>query len=322
MERYSAVKYDYHIAEAVPADYPAVSALHRRFDFALRDPAFITWKYERNPDGKGALIVLKNSDGDVFGTLGFIAKMVSHDEDEMLSWELSDGLLDPTVRGQNWFFRLHELGAQQIAEPIAAFPNELALKPTLKCGYTKHAQIHLWRFPVNVAAILKQDVFRDCMAARIGYRLYAALFLGRSYSSLRMRSIDRFTKDFADNGALFKNRISAAFLNWRFISNPLRQYYCYEFARPGKTIGYVVFTIEDNSLDIFDFVTNESESACLRCLADHCWGKNFRYITFPAIGLNLWKYGFLRSKRNNRFMLIKDSGFPLKGTVKLRDSDW
>jgi hypothetical protein len=306
------------------SQFEEVASFNNVHDSALRETAWLHWKYIQNPDGRGRLYVLRDAFGVIAGTVGYIPKPYDNKTNsDALVYQLVDGFVAPQFRKKGFFNEMLVLSQRDIKGPVLAFPNELARKTPLKTGFKLCSRIDIWTFPLDpIFAVMKRNNTFLKLFSRIFHRCYKLIFLNGNSRKIAMEPVVRFDKHFEDSESRIRKHIRAEFLNWRFVDNPLRSYVCYHFLLDNAPIGYCVFTIEGMSIELFDFVAENFEKACFRALAHFCWEKGQTHIVYPGAGLHLQKLGFIKRSGYRRFVLLRGR-LPLNsGIIKLRDSDW
>lgn len=135
-----------------------------------------------------------------------------------------------------------------------------------------------------------------------------------------MKTVDRFEKDFTGEGDRIRGIRSAAYLNWRFIDNPMRTYSACEFLQGDESIGYCVYAKRDFSAEVFDFITVRKRRKCLRLLLEHVRGEQISHLSFRGIHLGLARLGFLPGGTRQKCIIFQAPQG--KWMINMCDSDW
>jgi hypothetical protein len=205
--------------------------------------------------------------------------------------------------------------------PLLGFPNKRAEGLHLRCNWRALAEEERWEFPCAVGRRLANGPAK-CFApfANALSKAYAFLWLGPKPSEIAMKPVEKFQRSFFLDSPGMAGSRSAEFLNWRFIDNPMRSYFCHEYYDGGDCIGYSAYGMDGLSAELFDFVVARKRRQCLKLLVEHCRSAGITYILFRGIGLRLRRYGFLKRRGSGNYIAF---GLP-KGhyTITLCDSDW
>jgi hypothetical protein len=175
-----------------------------------------------------------------------------------------------------------------------------------------------WAFPVAAGNLIASKPY-GFLAPLVNVlcRVYTFLRLGGVPANLHMEPLERFINDYKVTTTLIHGVRSAAYLNWRFIDNPMQQFKVYEFRDGSGNIGYCVYKILESSAEIYDFVASRRERACLRLLVENLRKGGFSYLNFPGVGLNLRRLGFFDRGSDSDFTAFR----PRRGP-KVPEGDW
>jgi hypothetical protein len=313
---------DFKIREADERDFPETAKFLNSLNFGPRKLEWLRWKYLENPEGRNRIFVVTDSIGNIKGFLGFIPRHFMNGSAEGHTlMQAVDGILAPEIRGKGIYTKLLEYSASKMRHPLLGFPNHRAEHVHLQCNWKRLSPEKRWEFP---CAIGKR--FRD---TRFGYlapladfasKTFAAILLGPSPRQIVMRPVQQFMKDYSIRTVGFAGVRSAQYLNWRFIENPMRAYFCHEYYGGDECLGYSVYGIDGPCAEIFDFVVSRRHRKCLKLLVEHCRRAGISHILFRGIGLKLRRYGFLKRRGQGSYI-----GFGLPKAeyiITLCDSDW
>lgn len=169
---------------------------------------------------------------------------------------------------------------------------------------SKAIPMEAWWFPLKAGKLIADKPY-GFIAPLINILspLYAAIYLRGSRKGLEMKKVERFERDFEIDPNLIHASRSADYLNWRFIDNPMRDFFCFEFFDGADSVGYCVFAIENSVAEIFDLITSCREKECLRLLVAHCRSQGFSHLSFRMTGLDLKHHGFIMRESPGDFVV-------------------
>ena len=314
---------EYTFREGNECDFGAIADLLEHHHFGMTKAHWFTWKYLENPYGTGRIFVVETREKEVIGVLGYIPHLLSDaDGVPLLVMACSDGFLAPEARGQDVFRDLLRFSCDLISEPKIGFPNKLSEKGLMKADWSVLAPTERWYFPVMSSPFSQKSKLRSALQAVCqGFaRAYARIWLPSSDGPVTMRPVDTFQHDFKQLTPSPAGARTAAFLNWRFMRSPMREYVGFEFCRNQTPLGYCVLHIEQKAAIIYDFCTSNLERHCLRKIFDYCVDNGVARLFYQGHGLKLWKFGFVKLTPKNRILHIDLPERPW--VIRLSDSDW
>jgi hypothetical protein len=309
------------IREATEQDLPGISDLLTRCDFGPKKPEWLRWKYLDNPDGAARIFIVQTPDKRVGGLLAYTPREYRNGTaSSLIIMQAVDGILAPELRGKKIYSELLQYAMSKISAPVIGFPNKRTEHIHVKHGWKRLSPEQRWYFPVAGGRAFPNaprpvNVFFNLISAR-----YAILLLGRMRHGIAMKLIERFDKEFDIRYNSVQSAKSASFLNWRFIDNPVRKYFPYEFFESGKSIGYCVYALDKASAEVFDFVVRHRERACFRLLIEHLRKRRISHLVYRGTSLNLWRYGFVPCGSTGHYIGLN---LPCDlSVITLADSDW
>jgi hypothetical protein len=182
------------------------------------DAAFFAWKYA-SPAGKGRIAVVFHGDEMVASNAMFALTVVTGSKRER-AWQSCDTGTTPAARGKGYFKA--NIGAlrDSIAsgERFFGYPNAHSRRGCEGIGWSLTSEI-----PVRM-----RPVWRD---PRVGPEIATVREFGPSQ--------DAFAKSLASREPTMIER-SAAYLNWRYVRNPLFDYECFQCTHDGAVTGLLV----------------------------------------------------------------------------------
>lgn len=313
---------DYTFREAGQADFPAISEFLKRHDFGPKEPEWMQWKYLSSPYGWSRIFVMEETKKDIKGLLAYEPRLLTDGSIKAFTiMQAVDGILAPEVRGKGFYSKLLKYSMNEIGIPIIGFPTKRAEIIELRCGFQILSSEYRWVFPAAIGGSLTNaPLHLVAPFANLLSRIYASIWLGRRSSSLEMRGVEKFERDFPIESDRWRGLRTAEFLNWRFVDNPMKRYHVYEFFHCGESIGYSVYALDGSCAEVFDFVASRNTRNCLRLFVDHCRGEKITHLLFRGVGIEFGRYGFIRRTSSTNYIGHQLPRGPYM--ITLGDSDW
>ena len=303
------------VREATEDDFPKIAELLSRNIYLPEQPKWspadylewMRWKYVENPDGRGRVFVAEDGANAVIGLNVFLPRLfTSAATGNFLAYHGVDAFVAPEMRDKNVYSLLHPFALSTLNSPKVSFPSKVAMRVTLREGARTVSSFDKWSFPLTVERSISGPASVLVSLANAFLRFYAVVWLGGRPADMEMRRITEFEKDFELDSAHIHGIRSAAFLNWRFIRNPMHTYMAYEFIEGGKSIGYCVYRARRSNAEIYEFAAKRRQRDCLRMLADHCRPEGHTRLILRGINLGLRRFGFMRGEeRHSGFTVFR-----------------
>jgi|GEM_PF-3113862 len=308
--------------KATEEDLPGIAELLHQRDERTDLLDSLLWKYQKGPDGPGQIIIAENPDGGIVGMMAYLPRrFTSHGTGPFYLMQGVDAFVPKALRGKGIYSEITALARREMNVPKIAFPNELSIGFGVKFGWRALSPLRIWRFPVALGLPWPKKYFRFLAPmANTFSRLYTACWTGPVPKDLRMKPVDRFRRDYTAEGVRIQGIRSADYLNWRFIDNPMRTYFAYEFLRGDENIGYCVYAKRNLSAEIFDFITVRKRRKCLRLLVEHLRCEQISHLCIRGIHLRVARLGFLPGGTHRRCIVFKAPKG--KWVISMCDSDW
>jgi hypothetical protein len=303
-------------------DFPAIAELLRQRD---KNPDLLDslqWKYLKCPDGSGQIFVAETPDGSIVGMTAYLPRRFTSKGTGAFSlMQGVDAFVPKALRAKGIYSGIVALARQEMNVPKIAFPNQLSIGFGVKFGWQVLSPLRIWRFPVAPGSLLSTGRFRFLSPiANALSRLYASCWTGPVPKDLRMEAVRRFQRDYTDEGDRIQGIRSADYLNWRFVDNPMRTYYAYEFMEGDDPIGYCVYAKNDLSVEIFDLVTIRRRRQCFRLLLEQCRRERTSHVSFRGVHLRAARLGFLPGGTSRKCIVFKAPRG--RWMINMCDSDW
>jgi len=314
--------FEYAISEARENDLKDIEEFFKGQDSMLRDTKLLHWKYLDNPAGKAHIFLIRDEESKIIGALSFLPRVcVRRNAGRVVIMQAVDALIAPEARGQSLYDKLVRYSTGRIGMPIYGFPNKIAERVEVRNGWKILVLIDSWYFPINMGLLLSNSKVKVVSPLlNLIFKIYACLWLSGKQNNIELRKINEFKDDFCVKGNHFYIERTSQFLNWRFINNPIRIYFCYEFHNRGGSIGYCVYAVEETTAVIYDFVSNEDQRVCWRKIVEHLRVQKITHVVFKCVGINLGKFGFIKRKLGASIISYNmPSG---RWFFTLCDSDW
>jgi hypothetical protein len=120
-----------------------------------------------------------------------------------------------------------------------------------------------------------------------------------------MKQVERFDTTFDASADVIHGVRSAAYLNWRFLQNPMRRFAALEFLEDSLSIGYCVYAVSGSAAEMYDFICTRRRRACIHLLIEHCRSQKLTHLNFRGANLRMGSFGFLR-RRSREDCIISD----------------
>jgi predicted N-acetyltransferase YhbS len=260
----------WHVREYEQGDERGILDLYKLVFGTEMSTEHWSWKYERNPAGQPVIVLAQSADDEIVGHYAVLPRLVKIGDNVHVASISADLMVHPEYRGQRIPFVLIEQGnklaAQRGIQFVLGFPNEkshsLPLKKTGRVDL--YGGIPLWTKPLNLERILKKRFGDNELLASVGSRVgnIAMRILCRSdqstpaYSIKEIFSFDsRFDSLWNEASRDPKTRIvmvrDKAYLTWRYVEKPGRDYVIFTAEKEHDLLGYTVLRcMEDFGLQI------------------------------------------------------------------------
>lgn len=262
----------------------------------LSSAGYLSWMYDRNPNGQAIEFVTKTGDL-VTGHCAAVPVRSKIGAGIRAASVAVNGMTHPDFRGRGIFSRLYgEITAGSARSGMVltfGFPNSNSLGACLRhLNYREIGELPLWILPFDIAAILaSRGSTRGTSLGRAAGRL-GSPFLRLGQALLRPRraggdlTIEK-TAEFGPEFEGFWNEVKdsyrnclvrdPAYLNWRFSRHPTRSYEILIARSDGRPAGYLVgrrVKIEGLSwamiVDLVVADSAEGKAAAKRLAAAYC----------------------------------------------------
>jgi hypothetical protein len=312
----------YSISEARQNDLKELEEFFNSTDYALRNKKLLHWKYLGNPAGQARIFLIREEGLKIKGALSFLPRIcVKPNSDRFVILQAVDAFLAPEARGQSLYSKLIKYSTSKLGMPIYGFPNKIAERIEVKSGWEILAPINSWYFPINIGHLLSNSKLRFFTPLLNSIsKAYAYFWLNRNQINLELRKINEFKNDFVVKWEHLYIERTANFLNWRFINNPIKNFFCYEFHNNGELIGYCVYAIEESTGVIYDFISMKNQRGCLMKIVECLRTKQNTHVVFKCVGMSLRKFGFIKRRLGSNVISYSIPGKCL--FLTLCDSDW
>jgi hypothetical protein len=313
---------EFEIREASEKDFPQIVEFLKAARFGPAKLEWLQWKYLENPPGRARVFLMTGSGNAIKGLIAYLPHDFANGSlKQRTVMQAVDGVLAPEVRGKGLYPRLLQYSMSKFNHPLLGFPNKRAEGLHLRCNWRALKEEERWEFPCAIGKLFTSNPAKSLAPLADSFsQIYARFWLGPQPNGIEMKVVKKFQKNFfLDSDGMVGVR-SAEFLNWRFIDNPMRAYFCHEYYDGGDCIGYSAYGLDGLSAELFDFVVVRKRRQCLRLFVEHCRSAGITHILFRGIGLKLRRYGFLKRRGSGNYIAF---GLP-KGhyTITLADSDW
>lgn len=252
-------------APAREQDIPAVINFRREYlgkHIYWHDEAYLRWRYDFSGTVSGALnrLLLFKVNGEILGMIGLDAVQLSCRGERIEAANPLDLLVAAKVDGIGlgvWMSTvlLHEhslmfaMGATKSSRSIVEklftpMPDLGSWKHLLNSSRYLHKKIHPWLLPMASLAV---DLAMVATRKWIGRGKKKPWQLSPVLNfTLHANELDGLMNSYRDSLWIMRQR-SAEFLQWRFLTNPRRQYHALGLFKEGLLVGYAVYHVKEHS---------------------------------------------------------------------------
>lgn len=236
------------------ADEAAVINLYASVFRKLTDLNYWVWKYKENPLGSMRYVAEDKREG-IVGYYGLIFQKIKIGDKIVTGSQAVDAMTHSNFQRQGIFVKLgkeilHQAGNEGVFFTFG-FPNEAALPGHKKVGWVEICEVPILLKPLNIESILGKYTKNTYL-----------LKIGSSIASIPLRLVRQGKKThperlFVKSVTCFDERINEfwskvahsytiiqvrdkEFLNWRYVTNPHKQYTILIAEKNAAIVGYAV----------------------------------------------------------------------------------
>jgi hypothetical protein len=283
------------------------------------DPRFWKWEFMDGPDGKGFLYLAEDGE-KLAGHFADIPRRFSVNG-EVLRGTLSlDLMVHPGYRRKGIFAEMGKYAARRVKEEkglfMTAFPiRKETIGGLLKIGWEVVGELPVLVYPLRFRGIINRYLHCSPLSflmggvARGGYHLLRGRKRQEELQGIQLEMITQFDGEFdrfwerAMKLYPVMGARDRAFLNWRYLKNPIRNYTLYRAAENGEMTGYLILRRVDllhfKSVVVVDLLALNDRS--LRALI----GKGIDHSLMAGADL----LGCMIPKNHPYHRTLKDLGF-------------
>ena len=284
---------------------------------------------ERNPEGPSVWYVARDEKRGVIGTISIMPRVVLINCRKYLAGIVGDLTIDKAFRTlgpalnllKTVLFKQSEMGF----DFLYTYPNTDALKITIFAGFKKLSVIKRLVKPLNVRNKLEENFSSQLVnitypiingflkiLSKETYMKKNEMLMEEDQSTLSEFSINQF-------GILLEEQLDTIgrrnykYIKWKYFDNPQYSFRIFIYTHsPGKSIqGYIICTILDNTVHIFDILAKSKQ---LYKLMLGQFIKRMRELKYSSISINInhdnpmfyfFKYFGFIDRRDNTPLLYK-----------------
>lgn len=227
------------------------------------DIHYWAWKYERNPHGSPVVWVAED-EGRIVGCYILNPVKIRIGPVLVKGAQSVDAAVDNAYRGAGIFKRLAVSAIAQAAREgvalIYAFPTEIAHKGQVRIGYRPMFIVPKMFKVLDAHSLLEEQGFKSSFLQKTlsimqAFQKISNVKISTRYDyELKARRIKTFDPRFEtfwdeikeENKNILIER-DLAYLKWRYIEHPEKQYTTYVCEKNGKVVGYIVLSVEKNA---------------------------------------------------------------------------
>jgi len=281
------------------------------------------WRYKENPSGNSISFFCLYGDRPV-GVLSFLPWRLSVGKTEYLTYQGSDGMVDPAFQRKRIFQNLTKEAFKEFSRMNIAglfeFTNEKSTIPSLRAGWKSLGDLIVIVKVLNWSRFIFSKINIQLLSI-IGNRLwkFENYIKGniKGLVNIKMKEVKRFDRNINTLLNIFEDTLSDhqilakrdhVYLNWKYVENPVHKSSIFYFLDSSdKIIGYVVVRENKKEAIIQDLVLlPQSAHSCIKTFSYFFMKKGFVTIR-GAFGAGT---PYLSALKNNGFILRKDK-FPM-----------
>jgi len=245
---------DYQIVENI--SYQSFADLYFKANNRVFPTEIFNWLYLNNPFGN-ALGITANSEGKMVGFMAFFPWEMKYSGQSFKSIQIGNLVVDPLWQRKGIFGEIRKEMERFLDNSeykfAFGFPNKLS-----SIGFHNYRKT-IWKEPMESYKIINfKTIFTTKSTENIPI---GNLFnLSRDKHEYRFDIVDKlkFDDEISFKDRLISNRTSD-FFNWRFLECPTINANCVQISKDNKAIGYVILSLKENKIEIFDFYIYDSE---------------------------------------------------------------
>jgi GNAT superfamily N-acetyltransferase len=279
------------------------------------------WLYNNCPHGAArGWLAIDQPRGKVFGMAAAFPRWFYVDNADVRFWVLGDFCLDSEYRSLGPALQLQRACLEVMAEDQRTlcydFPSAGMLAVYKRLGFSIAGNMVRLARPLRVDrkvnAIIKNPAAQGLMSS-VGNTLLRMCLPKGAADSVEI-SIqngvcgEEFTALMHDQRGKFKVCLqrSAAYLNWRYVNNPLASYEIVTVRRPGRLEGFAVLTIAGEDAAVVDLFGENNQAIVKSLLA----GVVARVTDCGAMTLSIWL-----NESHPWFRWCSEMGFRVRDSV-------
>lgn len=288
------------------------------------------WKYKDNPAGN-PIISVAEDEGRIVGFYGVIPFVFEVGEKRMVFYQVTDSAVHPQYRRGKVFSAMARMVIRATLQKDSGCNNAIMYGFPTK-GVSSFGRRFLGYMPIGGISKFQRPLKADFLRKFVKNRYIFKLI--KPAASLAIFSLDVFTKmpkrelvfekivffpkeiDYFWDRISFQNKISivrdSAFLNWRYVKKPAKDYEIFFIRKKGDLSGYVVLKCDKGDGIIVDFVLEDNwffaEALChiLEYFRKMSMKRALFFTSFSACTKALGGLGFFRAHLSDSVLNIVD----------------
>lgn len=293
-----------------------------RFLISSSDHKRFQWLYENNPQGQTrAWLAINKANNSIAGAAAAFPRPFYSGNDEILSWVLGDFCLDPQYRSLGPALQLQRACLSVLENSQGAFcydfPSASMVAVYKRLGFSMAGQMLRLAKPLRVDRKVKEMIQNRAaqrVVASVGNTLLKIASPRAKADEALEISIqqgscgEEFTTLAEEQRGNFRFCLqrSAAYLIWRYVSNPLAHHEIVTARRDGRLVGYVVWTNAGEDASIVDLFGEEDPGMVRRLVAEITTLAQKRRVITLSVSI---------SESHPWLSLLSEMGFRLRDSV-------
>lgn len=281
-------------------DFESLTDLYSEVYGVNFNKSYWDWKYFQNPSGEHIMYVALEGE-KVVGETGTIAVKIKYGDDSFPSSQTCDITVLPEYQKGGTFLKLYKLTNDENIIQNNLICYGFSVPTTLKIStklmrFRPVCRVYRWVLLLNPTPYIAKKLKISSVSKILGYlgKIFIKLYSKRNYISSkdRVSEISRFDERFdqfweerkRDYGIMVIR--DSAYLNWRYINNPVKRYKIFSYELDNKIKGFIVLTTVIEELRrgiIMDIMVDPEERDAvdylLSAAIDFFWNEKADVIT-------------------------------------------
>lgn len=291
------------------------------------------WLYERNPSGAARTCVIAHVEsGEIVGCASMIPRRISIQGRDEETGLLCDFAVDRRYRTAGPALAVQRRIAEECSSAgvpfLFGYPNVDAAPIFKRLRYTFVGEAEIWVKPLHSEYKVREKVSNPVLVTAasavvdVGLRARDVATFLRNPSLFRTEIVSRADERFdslweRERPPYITGAKSSLFLNWRYGQFPTASYEYFTVLKGGELIGYVIYTIENDTVVVAEMLCNLSRDldVLLFAFSDKMrkLGHKSIYVSYagtPVLTESLAANHFIKRPHSRQLLTYTDGSLP------------